>query len=143
MIKSHPIQKKTQDDITQKLCDLTSPHVKIEGFVTSHIVEAAEDGAYSKQDAVTYACHGAMGAAVINEKKLPESATSILKAAADAANRLGVDQMDTMMWAMEGIAHVTPSLKPGDVQALSPAIDSDYPGAGQAFHEFCPKAKNS
>ena len=143
MTESHPIKQKTQDDITQRLFNATSPHLKIEGFVTSHIVEAAEGGTYSQQDAVLHACHGAISAAVINEKKLPESATSIIKAAADAANRLGVDQMDIMMWAMEGIARITPSLKPGDVQTISVAIDSDYHGAGQAFNEFCAKAKSS
>ena len=45
--------------------------------------------------------------------------------------------------AMEGIARVTPSLNPGDVQSISVAIDNDYHGAGQAFNEFCAKAQGS
>lgn len=142
MAEPHPIAKKTQDDITQKLCDATNPHLKVEGVITSHIVEGAQTKGISKQDAVTYACQGAMNSMVLMEKLLPESATSILKAAADAGNRLGVDQMDMMMWAMEGIARVTPVLKPGDIHAISAAIDSDYHGASEAFNDFCAKAKN-
>ena len=140
-MSENPFKKKVQDDIVQKLCDATSPHIKVDGFVTTHIAEGAAQPGASKQDVVTNACHGAMSALILMEQNLPLGAIGILKAAADAGNRLGVDQMDIMMWGMEGIARVTPSLKPGDAQAISSAIDSDYHGAGPAFNEFCAKAK--
>ncbi|MFH2203524.1 MAG: hypothetical protein ABIJ96_10445 [Elusimicrobiota bacterium] len=141
MTEEHPFKKKVQVDILQKLCDATSPHIKVDGFITMHMAEGVKEPGLSKQEVFVHACHGAISAMVLMDQKLPESASQIIKAAADAASRIGADQMETMTWAMEGIAKVTPGLKPADVAAISAAIDSDYHGAGPIFNELCAKAK--
>ncbi len=143
MAEDNPLKKKVQDDIVSKLCNSTTPHMKVEPIITEHIAAAVAAPGASKQDTITQASYGAISGMALMEKNLPESASRILKAAADAATRIGADPTETMMWAMEGIAKLTPGLQPNDVSAIAAAIDADYHGAGQAFHDMCVKARGT
>ncbi|MBI3298089.1 MAG: hypothetical protein HYZ75_07995 [Elusimicrobia bacterium] len=90
--------------------------------------------------AVREACAGALTGLYLAEADLPACAVGILRAVNDWAGSAGLDAMEALMAAVDGLARASRNLAPTDVDAVRARIDAAFDGAGQAFSDACHKA---
>ncbi|TPW20876.1 MAG: hypothetical protein FD126_1243 [Elusimicrobia bacterium] len=83
------------------------------------------------------ACQGALTGYCLAGGELPAGSASAVRAVAEWSSNAGIDPMEALMSAVEGIAIGLKGLPPADLVAISERLDAEFTGSGEHFNEVC------
>lgn len=143
MAEEYDFEKLAREIVSARLHDIAAaPDAAAE--IACKIIVSGVQSTRRRQDphiTIMGVCRGVMSGMLIIDKDLCATAVAMLKSMAGLAQEIHLDPMQTMTWAMEGIAAVV-VMSAGDLQLqMTDAIDDNFMGAGAVFAELCAQAK--
>lgn len=135
---STDFEKQAREAVTAGLANAAGPTTV--QITCQCITRAAQSGADPKK-AVVAVVKGSMGALILANKDLPDTAIKLLDSLATMSLFSRVGPEEVMSAVLEGIAAVTPMTNRQVRDSLYAKIDERFMGAGQVFDDFCEKAK--
>ena len=138
----YDFEKLAREITAERLRDLSgapAAAAEIAAKIIASAVNSTKDH-HGERITVVGVCRGVMTGLVMIDKELPDAAIAILQRMTTLAQELHLDPMETMTWAMEGIAAVAVVSQAEAKNAIRGRIDERFMGAGEIFGRLCEEA---
>ena len=83
------------------------------------------------------ACLGAMSGLFLADGDVPSGAVAVMRAVAEWSSDAGLDPMDAMTSAVEGMAAGLRGAPPADLLAVSSRLEATFSGSAETFNAAC------
>ncbi len=139
MAENSALCEKVKNEVSARLKDDPRAAENVGPLVLGIVAAELKRPGATTRTVLEDCCLGAMRGLVLIEKDLPAGAVSVMKSLVHLVQERSGDPMQTMSYAVEGLARIASVASRETIHAISERLESELMGTGQEFTALAQK----